>query len=707
MRYRRTPHKIFDILSSLASRNDEQARVTAIRIAFSRSLRARLQAQSERRDSDRQLTALGSIVDRAVLVSASCNEVRSKFIECFEREAMLVAQRFNVKRFTVQHFPISRQIFGPVLAGSIDSRLEVAPSQAATSRIKRSKTKRILLVLPPIDLDATADMDAASTNTPPLGLGILASHLSSLGHDAQILDCHRNPSMWRKIPQYAESFDVVGFNVVLTTLRSVTRLLHLTRSSSKHPLLVVGGPAVNLGCWTNLILAKEYRDQWDFAISSNAPQNLEQVIDSIDCASPWPNSASLQANPHSKRLQIRGITISELEQNTSSVDSKKFVWAPPAIDRRVFTGPNGYYEPNRSRSHKNAVFEAHIVMSQGCDWNCAFCTERRQLSGGERRRAVEDVLREVDSLSDAYLPIRIQFVDDNVLPQLSLLQESHARSFAIEWANKFVAGLFLLRVDKGHRITWRGIFRIEDFLEYERAWPAGSFIDQLVESGCQMLAFGVEHGDEIGRRKQKGGSGVKNTDIQLLFSRLRAAGIHTKAYFILGGPNETKSSAYATIDFAINCGVTLAYFAIYKAFVQATVTLRRTDETTGYKSTRYLHYSQYLTSWDDELANPDISSVHKDDFRPPEREPHSRNSYSNIKEARSAYKALASLGFSFRDLVKYTDYHADDGPSGDLLKRVALGSPQEYFSALRDAYFGFYLRPAFITDFRSLLEAGY
>ncbi|PCK83129.1 hypothetical protein CPT32_31175, partial [Rhizobium sophoriradicis] len=78
------------------------------------------------------------------------------------------------------------------------------------------------------------------------------------------------------------------------------------------------------------------------------------------------------------------------------------------------------------------------------------------------------------------------------------------------------------------------------------------------------------------------------------------------------------------------------------------------------------------------------------------------------KVSRSAiYRDLQKLGFSFADIVKYNDYHSDEGPAAPLMVRNAFQDKEAYFDTLKNAYLSFYLRKDFVSEYESLVANGY
>ena len=184
-----------------------------------------------------------------------------------------------------------------------------------------------------------------------------------------------------------------------------------------------------------------------------------------------------------------------------------------------------------------------------------------------------------------------------------------------------------------------------------------------------------------------------------LFKNLTEGRILTKAYFILGGPWESKESATATIDFAVSSGATLAYFALYKDFAGAARTLSRPHARSTFSGEAYLSYKQLVMSWDAAFARG-LSSLDSGDLGRPLAYPP-----SDIEQA--CYTQLSARGFRFFDVVKYNDFHSDEGPSESLLNAATWSCPAEYFSLIEQAYRRFYLRPEFVRSYEALLASGY
>ncbi len=691
-------HVLLKVLNNMALDEDESIRWAALHLAFSHTLRRRLDAAiaAGSLTIHRSLNEeLGKIVDLAVGADRGHPWLHREFLTHYLEERASHSGVGEPTPLCILDFPVARWLIGPVVGGTVPQlRGRTHPEVAVTRTNTQQVVKRILLVLPPIDDN---ESEASRTSTPALGLGLLASHLAAQGHDVQIADCHRYPKLRTEVLRFARTFDLIGFNTVFSTIRSTMDMLIDIRKRTHSTTLVIGGPAAKLNAWQfSMVHSDEAQTSWDFAVASNAVENLSKLVASLKTSGKWPEAMGITANLKSWNVVGRGI-----QRDNEPKQAPGPVWSDVLLDRRVYRIGSSQYEPARTRSNSQTSYEAHLVMSQGCDWNCAFCTERRGKSGGEQRRKVTHVLAEIRSLALQHQDLRIQFIDDNLLPQIASdakKDDINAMYSGLGWAREFLNGLVEIRERAGDSFGWRGIFRLEDFYSYDQ--EITDFVGLLQRSGCRMLAFGVEHGSEEQRRKNKAASElVTNEKISKLFHRLRSKDILTKAYFMLGGPWETKETARQTIDFAVKSGVTLAYFALYKDFAKATSVLSREQHSGDPKAKGYTHYDRLILDWDQSFANaqvPEAMNVH-----------YALSSGPITPEELDCYRQLSAMGFRFTDLVKYNDFHNEEADDGNLLLGMTWGSPQEYFNIVQQAYRQFYLRQTFVGDYSALLAHGY
>ncbi|OCW18618.1 radical SAM protein [Pseudomonas aylmerensis] len=693
---------LLETLRRMALDEDESIRWASLHLAFSHTLRRRLEAAFSAGGlsiGGSLNEELGRIVDLAISTDDGHPWLHREFLSHYLEECVSLSEPGKPAPLGVLDFPVARWLIGPVVGETAPTlRGCMHPEVAVTRADTLQDVKRILLVLPPIEIDDAAS-GASRTSTPALGLGLLASHLAAQGHDVQIADCHRFPRLRAEVLRLARTFDLIGFNTVFSTVQSTMNMLVGIRKRTHSTTLVIGGPAAKLNAWQfSTVHTEDAQASWDFAVSDNAVENLSSLVASLKTPGKWPEAPGITPNLKSWNVVGRGVQKGNMLP-ALSLKSPAATWPQVIIDRRIYRNEGGQYEPTRTRAKSKTFHEAHVVMSQGCDWNCAFCTERREKSGGEIRREVSHVLMEVNGLALQHPELRVQFVDDNLLPQIASDGKLRADKYnGLAWASDFLDGLVRVKERAGDSFGWRGIFRIEDFIAYEESMDV-PFIERLQQSGCRMLAFGIEHGSEERRKKSKAASEiVTNRQISELFARLRSADILTKAYFMLGGQWETPESAQQTIDFSVECGVTLAYFALYKDFSSASSVLSKEQHANDPKSESYIRYKQLTLDWDRKLTDVRSNPVSLD---------FDMGGSPITEQELKCYRELSTLGFQFADLVKYNDFHSEEPNGGKLLHSVTWGAPSEYFKIVEQAYRRFYLRDGFVKEYCALLEHGY
>lgn len=154
----------------------------------------------------------------------------------------------------------------------------------------------------------------------------------------------------------------------------------------------------------------------------------------------------------------------------------------------------------------------------GCYWNgCSFCPERAE---GNRYRPVplQQVLSDLQSLTQQTRPVLIHLLDNTISP--ALLQ---------------------LLTENPPGTAWYGFARIDRHL----ADPA--FCHALKRSGCVMLKLGLESGDQGVLERM--GKGIDLDMAARVLTNLEAAGIAVYCYLLFGTPGETIVEARRTLEF--------------------------------------------------------------------------------------------------------------------------------------------------------------
>ncbi|MFI1508138.1 B12-binding domain-containing radical SAM protein [Streptomyces sp. NPDC020597] len=172
-------------------------------------------------------------------------------------------------------------------------------------------------------------------------------------------------------------------------------------------------------------------------------------------------------------------------------------------------------------------WEANIVGSRGCPYNCTLCGAAVSANPDVsiRVRSPHNIIGELDQLHDEYGVTAFRFVDDLFLGVGRVIDEQMT-AFAKH------------RI--GDRYVWDATGRINVL---DRLTDAD--LDRLVSNGLREVALGIESGsDRILAAMDKR---IDAEMTERVARRLVAHGIGVKGYFILGFPGETQEDLQATV----------------------------------------------------------------------------------------------------------------------------------------------------------------
>jgi len=166
-----------------------------------------------------------------------------------------------------------------------------------------------------------------------------------------------------------------------------------------------------------------------------------------------------------------------------------------------------------------------VLTSRGCPYKCAFCNSI--IWNGARKVRFRDPLKvsaEIQTLRHFFDVSRIRFVDD-------LFAITEARVAA------------LTKALKGLNIIYRCTARCNTFTK--------SIAEDLAESGCVQVEFGVESGsDKVLEMMNKLQTKV---DVRRSLAIAKDAGLVVRVYLIIGFPGETWDTVKETCDLMLEC----------------------------------------------------------------------------------------------------------------------------------------------------------
>jgi len=195
---------------------------------------------------------------------------------------------------------------------------------------------------------------------------------------------------------------------------------------------------------------------------------------------------------------------------------------PPALDYGLLTLDH-YWNPRGSRT-------LDTITSQGCPFNCAFCSDPAVYHHHWRSLPPEQVIAELSELVPHHGIERVAFLDD-----MFFLKPARAEEMA--------EGLLSL----GRPVKWSATFRAGQLAEMDEALLA-----LLVKSGLDQMVVGAESGSDrmlalIDKR-------VSARQILESAKRMYHHGVKPAYGFITGLPGETAADRKATEEMVFAIG---------------------------------------------------------------------------------------------------------------------------------------------------------
>jgi radical SAM superfamily enzyme YgiQ (UPF0313 family) len=166
-----------------------------------------------------------------------------------------------------------------------------------------------------------------------------------------------------------------------------------------------------------------------------------------------------------------------------------------------------------------------VETSRGCPYTCDFCVAPLHQGHKFRERSPKAL---VDEIERTYRERSITFF--YLWADTATLNVKSFSAFCDELIGRQLP------------VQWFGNARADNLTD-----PA--FVHRLRRAGCWMLALGVEsESDDLRKDMAKR---LERQKIRTAFQNMRAAGIKSFAFFILGYPGETPATMEHTIDYAI------------------------------------------------------------------------------------------------------------------------------------------------------------
>ncbi len=339
---------------------------------------------------------------------------------------------------------------------------------------------------------------------PPIGLAYVATATARAGHDVRFIDLLFTTTPDEDLSRALRDFDpdVVGLsirnidNVVSQRVESyvggVESLIRTIRAVSRAKI-VIGGPAIS-------ILGDRALRTFDadFAAVGEGETLMPALLDALA------EGAS-------------GAGIDGLHCRHDSGDGSTL---PSRLSRFGGSGLERWIDWQRY-ARRGAAFP--IQTKRGCPLGCSYCTYPAIEGSGTRVRAPEDVADEIAHVTRTTAPKTFEFVDSTFT-----VPESHAMGICEEIIRRKL------------RVT----------LSAMGGNPIGistQLLSTMKRAGFNSLMVTPESASETMLRSYRKGFGV--AEVERTADAVRASGLASAWFFMLGGPGETAETVEETMQF--------------------------------------------------------------------------------------------------------------------------------------------------------------
>jgi len=363
---------------------------------------------------------------------------------------------------------------------------------------------KILLLTPPLLTSDRygKDLGKVGPTTEPLGLAYLASSLLEADHEVKIVDCAAMKYTLEHIKKLIlkEKFDVVGISILTPSYLISKKTIEAIKSIDRNIKIIVGGVHVTIRPKETL----EETQEIDVGIIGEGERTIVEVVNALE------HNISLS--------KIKGIVYR---------NKKIIITKPRELEKNIDNLPIPARSLLPMKKYKPApTYYRHLpsyvmLTSRGCPFRCVYCSK----IGGKnyRHHSVNRIIKEMKILIYKYKAKEIIFRDD---------------TFTIE--RDFIIKLCKRIIQEKLKIKWTCMTRV-NLVDY-------ALLKLMKKAGCWSIHYGIESGSQRLIDLIKKDITLEQAIKAVKYTR--AAGIETKAFFMLGLPTETQKESIQTIKFA-------------------------------------------------------------------------------------------------------------------------------------------------------------
>lgn len=341
---------------------------------------------------------------------------------------------------------------------------------------------KVLLLNMPIRFNSWQNLEM------PLGIAYIAAELEQNGFLVYVKDYEveffEETEFKNELNRLAP--DAIGISFRSSSYASAKKICALIKEHNPHIKIILGGHHASA------FPEETLEDmQADFVVRGEGEYTIPQILRALD------NKSSLNG--------IKGLTYS----NKATVISNSGENIVENLDALAF--------PAWHLLRIDKYVTGSILTSRGCPFSCIYC-DKSISTRSVRFRSPENIYREILAFEGKYKKYRIYFVDDYFFLDKNRLSR-----------------IFDLIINNHEtKFKWYCQARVDG--------PDITILKKARKSGCEMIIYGIESGDENELEYMNKKTTLKEAESAVRLTR--KAGIKTRANFMIGFPIST----YKTID---------------------------------------------------------------------------------------------------------------------------------------------------------------
>lgn len=334
----------------------------------------------------------------------------------------------------------------------------------------------------------------------------IASSIEGL-FDYVIVDGNLETNPWEKIDQYLSEGD---FKYVGMTAMPGPQLKQAIPYSKKirelYPSITIAWGGYFPSNQSTVVLRSGFVD---FVINGPGEHTFPDLLNALENNQPY--------------QQIHNLIYKSGDQLVKT--AKDELYEPDQLPALPYDKLNGFYPIRRylGRTYLGTKTIAYHS-SMGCPFKCSFCAVVPIYNARWKGKSAALIYKDIKYLKDQFGGNAIEFHDNNFF-----VSEKRTVEFS--------------RLIKPENMVWWGEGRIDTIDKY-----SDDSLALMRESGCRMIFFGAETGnDEILKRMDKGGT-QSAAEIRSFAARMAKFDIIPEYSFVLGTPADTPDQVMKQID---------------------------------------------------------------------------------------------------------------------------------------------------------------